>query len=77
MCSAVGPVAVAPSPKVQSKDCTVPSGSDELVPSKVQVSPAQDDVKLAVGATLGTWTCTCCEVVVVAPRLSVTVSETV
>ena len=38
VCDAVGPVAVAPSPKSHANDATVPSGSVEAAPSTATVS---------------------------------------
>ncbi len=69
-------VAVAPSPKVQLQATTLPSAS-VLVLVKEHASPVQLCVKAAVGGVLGAVTVTLCDVELVVPLLSVTVSLTV
>ena len=73
----MAPVAVAPSPKSQAYEATVPSGSDEPAASTATTRSVGVAVNAATGGWLGAVTVTCCDVAAVPPWLSVTVSVTV
>src|SRR5260221_5758152 len=75
VCDAVDPVAEVPSPKSQPHPTTVPSESDDAVPSTEHTNPLQLDENTATGATFDASERVCC-VFAVRPSLSVAVSTT-
>jgi hypothetical protein len=76
VCDGLCAVDVAPSPKVQLLLAIDPSGS-LLVLENVQLSALQLEVNAAVGDWFAAVTVMLCDVELVAPWLSVTVSDTV
>ena len=79
MCVAVGPAAVPPSPKLHAYAVSMPSGSDDPVPSAVMLMPSAPRTTFATafGGTFAASTVTVCVLVAEPPRSSVPVRLTV